>query len=113
MPEEDVRAIGCGARLGMDEVISGADEKAEVGCSSFELALLFGGLEALHQVDERVGNPAGRAVLQTVDASTFNSLAAPDGVPLQACKAVDSKSERPRVIRMNCYCEAFVVHGDL
>lgn len=63
MPEENVRTIGGGARLGMNEVIPGADEKAKIGCGSFKLEQLFGGLEALHKVEERVGNAAGGAVL--------------------------------------------------
>jgi len=62
MPEEDVRTIGGRTRLGMNEVVSGADQKAKVSCGSFKLELLFGWLEPLHEVEERVGNAAGRTV---------------------------------------------------
>lgn len=63
MPEEDVRTIGGRTRLGMNEVVPRADQKAKVGCGSFKLKLPFGWLEPLHEVEERVGDAAGGTVL--------------------------------------------------
>lgn len=105
-------AIGGRARLGVNQVVPGANQKAKVGCGLFKLELLFGRLEPLHEVEERVGNAAGRTILEAVYTSRLDALAAPNGVPFQACKGENSQSDRTGIIRVDRHSPVTIVHVD-
>lgn len=99
MTEERVRAVGGDAGLGMNEVVPGADEEAEVRRGALQLQLLLRAWKPLHQAEQGIGDAASGALLQGFDAARLDALAAPDGVPFEAREAIDREPERRRVIR--------------
>lgn len=111
MPEKALLTVSGGTGFGVDQVIPCANEGAKVSCGALQLELVLGALKPFQEVQQRIGNPAGRAVFQAFNAARLDPLTAPNGIPFEAGEAEDRLPEGRSVIRMNGYAEAFVFHS--
>lgn len=89
------------AGLGVDKVVSGADERVEVGGCSPQVLLLIRASKTLHKMQQGIGYLASCTVFEFNHAPWLNSFTAPDRMPLQPCEAVDSQAYGGRVVRAN------------
>lgn len=103
-------AVRIGAGPGVEEVVPGSHQRLEIGGGAVEAVSGWGGRQLPGEMAQCVGDSAGGAVAERVDASGLDPFAAADGVPLQGGEGVDGEAQGGGVGRVDFYFEAIVFH---